>query len=273
MESSKRHKQVPELLRRQFWRPLAAAMSLLVEADEQEPAILAVARLVADLEHDEALPATAVSWLEKGELQPLLSRLAGSQLLTAAGEKDAEAAFTVLAHAADALPEDQALAAVTAIADRVAEADAAAGPLRLRVLFALFNAVPQPRCRFVVLVRALQLATATGQADALTHLVPRVSSWSSEWHLEPAQLRSLRLAVYELLDKSGASSKQSLAALVDYLALFEVRFRVLAVDTYPTGRADALTAAGRGWPCSGWRAGPGVQGHHGLHSRARRVPV
>ena len=216
-------KQCPENLSLPNSRRPAEAMSLLVEADEQEPAILSVARLVADLEHDESLPATAVSWLEKGELQPLLSRLAGSQLLTTAGEKDAEAAFTVLAHAADALPEDQALAAVTAIADRVADAAAGAGPLRMRILFSLFNAVPQPRCRFVVLVRALQFATATGQADALAHLVPRVSSWSSDWHLEPSQLRALRLAVYELLDKSGTGGKQSLAALVEYLALFEVR--------------------------------------------------
>lgn len=204
-------------------------MSLLVEADEQEPAILVVARLVAELENDESLPEVAVAWLEKGELQPLLTRLANSRLLGAAAEKDAEAAFTVLAHAADALPEDQALAAVTAIADRVADTTADAALLRLRVLFALFNAVPQPRCRFVVLVRALKFATATGHADALAHLVPRAGTWAVDWRLEPSQLRELRLTVFELLDKMGAGSKQSLAALVDYFALFEVRGRAFVL--------------------------------------------
>jgi hypothetical protein len=240
-------------------------MSLLVEADEQEPAILVVARLVAELEHDESLVDSAVSGLEKGELQPLLSRLASSKLLTAEGEKDAEAAFTVLAHAADGLPEDQALAAVTAIADRVAEAPAEAALLRLRVLFALFNAVPQPRCRFVVLLRAMQLATATGHADALAHLVPRVNTWAVDWQLQQAQQRSLRLAVYELLAKT-AGSKQSLDALVDYLALFEVRTCVHCATTgseltrvAPTGGDGART---------GWCQGYGCQSNNYVHRRA-----
>ncbi len=200
-------------------------MSLLVEADEQEPAVLAVARLVGELESSESLASEAAGLLEKGDTPALLSRLVGSSLLTAAGEKDAEAAFAVLAHAAGTLPADRALAAVSQILQRVADVKADAPALRLRILFAVFNAVPHARCRFTVLLRALQFATATEQAEAVAHTVPRIDAWAAEWALDAADQRALRLAVYELLEKTKGAGKESLAALVAYLALFEVRAR------------------------------------------------
>ena len=198
--------------------------STLVEADD-EPALLSVARLVGELEGSEALVGEAAGMLESGAVPALLTRLVGSTLLTAAPEKDAEAAMLVLAHAAGRLPEEPAMAAVSTVLDRVADAAAEAPALRLRVLFALFNAVPHARARYAILLRALQFATATGQAEALAHLVHRADAWAADWALSAAELRALRLAVYNLLNKSKPAGKDAFAALVAYLALFEARAR------------------------------------------------
>lgn len=195
-------------------------MSLLVEADSEEPAVLAVARLVGELEGNEKVESEAASLLAKGDTAGLLVKLAGSTLLTSASEKDAEAAFLVLAHAAGSLPPDRALAAVSAILPRVADTQAGVAALRLRVLFALFNAVPHARCRFTVLLRAFQFAAATEQHEALAHAVHKTDAWALDWALDAADLRALRLASYELLENSHAG--KALAALVSYLALFEV---------------------------------------------------
>jgi len=195
-------------------------MSVLIE-DSAEAALLAVGRLAADLAKDAQL-AAAVATLDA---PTLLSRVLATELLSAAGEKDAEAAFLVLSHAAGALPAEQALVAVSLLARRVADAEAVPPPLRLRVLFAAFNVVPHARCRFVVLLRTLELATACDQKEVAALVVGHVDAWAAEWKLETADLRALRFAVYELLEKTkaGGDSRAALKALVAYLALFEAR--------------------------------------------------
>ena len=228
--------------------------STFLEADE-EPAVLAVARLAAELEGSEALLAEATGLAERGDTPALLKRLADSTLLAAAPEKDAEAAFTVLAHSAGKLPAEPALAAVSHLLQRVADGGADAPALRLRILFALFNAVPHPRCRHAVLLRTLQFATASGQAEAVAHVVHRADAWAAEWALGPAELRTLRQAVYDLLNKSKPAGKEAFAALVAYLALYEVCTQ-LCVALRPRARTR-----GR------------VRAAHAVHGRRVRVQV
>ena len=190
---------------------------LLVETADEEPALLSVARLAGG----EALVSEASALLDKRDVPALLAKLAGSPLLTAAPEKDAEAAYLVLAHAAGKLPAEQGLTAVSTLLDRVADAAGDAPALRLRVLFALFNATPHARARHAVLLRTLQFATATGQAEAVAHAVHRADAWAADWALSAAELRALRLAVYNLLNSSAPAGKDAFAALVAYLALYE----------------------------------------------------
>jgi translation initiation factor 3 subunit M len=228
--------------------PAAAMASTFLEADD-EPAVLSVARLASELENSPALLTEATGLVEKGDVPALLTRLAASALLTAAPEKDAEAAFLVLAHAAGKLAAEPAHKAVSQILERVADAAADAPALRLRVLFALFNAVPHPRCRHAVLLRTLQFATATGQAEAVAHVVHRADAWAAEWAISAAELRALRRAVYDLLNKSKPAGKEAFAALVAYLALYEVRpwrTRGRAVPSYCYGaraRAGLITTS------------------------------
>ena len=199
----------------------AGMAGLLVETGDEEPALLSVARLAAEVSGSEALLSEATALLEKEDVAALVAKLAGSTLLTAAPEKDAEAAFLVLCHAAGKLPAAQGLTAVTTLLERVADAAGDAPALRLRVLFLLFNATPAARSRYAVLLRTLQFATATGQAEAVAHVAHRADAWAADWALSAPELRALRLAVYNLLNKSKPAGKEAFAALVAYLALYE----------------------------------------------------
>ena len=90
-----------------------------------------------------------------------------------------------------------------------------------------------------VLLRTLQFATATGQADAVAHVVHRADAWAADWALTPAELRALRLAVYNLLNSSKPAGKEAFAALVAYLALYEAE----PAATLAEVRDAAATAA------------------------------
>jgi translation initiation factor 3 subunit M len=146
------------------------------------------------------------------------------------------------------LAEEAAAAAiVNAVLDRVADAAADSPALRLRILFGVFNAVPHGRVRLGVLLRTLAFATETSQAAALSHVVLRVDAWAAEWGVSAAELRALRLAVYELLSRAEPTSQAAFSALVAYLALYEAS-QLGILDAYP--RADAL-CTGRGTTSAG----------------------
>jgi hypothetical protein len=54
-------------------------------------------------------------------------------------------------------------------------------------------------------------------------VVHRADAWAADWAISAVELRALRQAVYDLLNKSKPAGKEAFAALVAYLALFEVR--------------------------------------------------
>ena len=201
-------------------------MSHLVDADA-ETALVAVAKLAGELTGEASLGVEAKSLT----VAALLSRLLSGNLLGLASEKDAEAAFLVVSHAAAGLPPDLSLTAVSSLLGRVAAADAVSPALRLRILFAAFNVVPHPRCRFAVLLQALSLATSspdTPAADLSALLLRHVDAWAADWALDKPELRQLRLAVYQLVDKAGSDRAAAFRALLAYLALFEARLTLSA---------------------------------------------
>jgi len=184
-------------------------MSVLIESEPTEPALLAVAKVVAEAAADASLQTLPAS-------PDLLGRLLEKDLLALLPEKDAEAAYLVLSHAAGKLACEASLPLISSLVRTVA-ASAAPPAARLRVLFAAFNCVPHSRCRFALLLRALQLAAAEAHAEGVAHLLRHADAWAADWQLAPAELRSLRLAAYELLEKAGSPY----AALLSYLSLFE----------------------------------------------------
>lgn len=161
--------------------------------------------------------------LTAGRVADAVAILAASDLLTSAPEKDAEAAFLVLSHAAAALPGPAGEEAVASLVARLGgPAPGASDALRLRCLFSLFNATGAPATRAASLLGALRFGAASAQAEPLLPAVAQLGAWLPAWGVDPAVVRALRRAAYDVVCVApGAPPALKLATLSAYLRLFD----------------------------------------------------
>lgn len=199
-----------------------AGASTFIDTCEDD-AFAAAARFVADATSSPEIADVEVFVRDAPQYVDRILKKKGA-LFALSADKDVEAFFVVLASTAAKLEGAAGEAVLRRIVDGVGgSASSENAALRLRILFALFNASAEPAFRYQVFLSALQLASAASLTEALLPSLKRTEEWVREWKLAKAQTRDIYSAVSALLRDSKGGAKESYAFLLKFLGTFEVR--------------------------------------------------
>lgn len=195
----------------------------------EDDAFAAAARFIADATSSPELGEAELFSSDAPQYVDRVLKKKG-ELFALGAEKDAEAFFVVLASAAAKLEGGASETVLRRIVDGVGgSASTEHAALRLRILFALFNASAEPAFRYHVFVSSLQLATAANLPDALLPSLKRTEEWVRDWKLAKPQTRDLYSAVSALLRESKGGAKESYAFLLKFLGTFEARLLMICI--------------------------------------------
>lgn len=198
-------------------------MSSFIDTCEDD-AFAAAARFVADATSSPEIGDADVFARNAPQYVDSVLKKKGELYALGGAEKDVEAFFTVLASTAAKLEGAVGETVLRKIVDGVGgTASTEHAALRLRILFALFNASSEPAFRYHVFLSTLQLATAANLTETLLPSLKRAEEWAKEWKLAKPQIRDLYKAVSALLRESKGGAKESYAFLLKFLATFDVR--------------------------------------------------
>lgn len=211
----------------------ATNMTTVVPTSEEDPA-LSVVRFTADISWAEAGPEVAEPQVTSLCMEAQECMIAGrwldlaSLMLTSAdlvfskaSEKDLECIFTVICNLVKK-PEslDESLEMAKLLSTKIAQQPHEKPALRLKILFNLYNMLENPYGRFIVYMKALDVA-ANGKV--MEHIVPsfkKIDTLLKEWNLGLKDQRELFLAISNILKEHKSSAKENLKFLTKYLATF-----------------------------------------------------
>ncbi|KAI3722487.1 hypothetical protein L2E82_33526 [Cichorium intybus] len=208
-------------------------MTTVVPTSEEDPA-LSVVRFTAEMSWAEAGPEVAEPqvtslcmeaqecmiagrWLDLASLMITSADLVFSK----ASEKDLECIFTVICNLVKK-PEslDESLEISKLLSTKIAQQPNEKPALKLKILFNLYNMLENPYGRFLVYMKALNVA-ANGKVTE--HIIPsfkKIDTLLKEWNLELQDQRQLFLAISNILKEHKSSTKETYKFLTKYLATF-----------------------------------------------------
>ncbi|KVH48448.1 eukaryotic translation initiation factor 3 subunit M-like [Cynara cardunculus var. scolymus] len=208
-------------------------MTTVVPTSEEDPA-LSVVRFTAEISWAEAGPEVAEPQVTSLCMEAQECMIAGrwldlaSLMLTSAdlvfskaSEKDLECIFTVICNLVKK-PEslDESLEMAKLLSTKIAQQPHEKPALRLKILFNLYNMLENPYGRFIVYMKALDVA-ANGKG--MEHIVPsfkKMDTLLKEWNLGLKDQRELFLAISNILKEHKSSAKENIKFLTKYLATF-----------------------------------------------------
>ncbi|RAL46794.1 hypothetical protein DM860_005073 [Cuscuta australis] len=211
----------------------AAAMTTVVPTSEEDPA-LAVVRFTAEMSWADAGPEVAEPQVSRLCIEAQECMIGGrwldlvSLMLTSAdlvfakaSEKDLECIFTIISNIVKK-PEslDQVHEIAELISSKIVQQPNEKPSLRLKILFNLYNLLDNPYSRFIVYMKALNLAT---NAKVTEHVLPsfkKMDNFLKEWNIGVKDQRELFLAISNILKEHKGHTKESFKFLTRYLATF-----------------------------------------------------
>lgn len=210
-------------------------MTRIVPTSEDDP-VLTVVRLTSELAWADAGPEVAEPQVNRlcieaqecmvmgrwAELTSLM--LTSAELITSrVSEKDFECIFTVictLATRADSLEETMEM--TKQISTKIIQQPNDKPALRLKILFNLYNLLEDPRCKFFVYKKALQLAINGKVTESIIPSFKMMDQFLQEWNIEKEEKRDLFLTISNILKDNKSMSKESFTFLSKYLTTFSV---------------------------------------------------
>ncbi|KAI5358909.1 putative proteasome component (PCI) domain, eIF3 subunit M helix domain-containing protein [Septoria linicola] len=151
---------------------------------------------VADITPSLADPEKPESTTDKDAV--LKKLVTASSMLNGAPERELQAAYNLLIHlVTHAEDQDPYLNRICQyLAQPLTSSPSNGGGIALGILSTLFNQVqPDDETRFHVLLAIISVIKNTGNFDTLAPQLKNVDSWVEEWELEPAEARTLYLAI------------------------------------------------------------------------------
>ncbi|KAL3525839.1 hypothetical protein ACH5RR_014211 [Cinchona calisaya] len=208
-------------------------MTTVVPTSEEDP-VLSVVRFTAELSWADAGPEVSEPqvnrlcveaqqcmidgrWLELASLMLTSVDL----IFSKASEKDLECILTVVCNLVKK-PEnpDQVHEMADYISSKVAQQTHDKPALRVKILFNLYNLLENPYCRFVVYMKALNVAVSGKVTEHVIPSLKNVDSFLREWNLGVKDQRELFLTISNVLKENKSYVKDSFKFLTRYLATF-----------------------------------------------------
>nr|XP_043634998.1 eukaryotic translation initiation factor 3 subunit M-like [Erigeron canadensis] len=208
-------------------------MTTVVPTSEEDPA-LSVVRFTADMSWAEAGPEVAEAqvsslcveaqecmvsgrWLDLASLMLTSADLVFSK----ASEKDLECIFTIicsLVKKSESLEESLEIAKL--LSAKIAQRPSEKPALRLKILFNLYNMLENPYGRFLVYMKALEVAANGKVSEHIISSFKKIDTLLKEWNLGLQDQRALFLAISNILKEHKSSAKENIKFLTKYLATF-----------------------------------------------------
>ncbi|XP_059283122.1 uncharacterized protein LOC132036757 [Lycium ferocissimum] len=221
-------------------------MTTVVPTSEEDPA-LTVVRFTAQMSWADAGPEIAEPQVNrlcvetqeciiKGRWLDLASLMLTSAdlIFSKASDKDIECIFTIICNLVKK-PEslDQVHEMAELISTKLSQQPSDKPALRLKILFNLYNLLENPYRRFLVYMKALNLAINGKVAEHILPSFKKIDSFLKEWNLGVKDQRELFLKISNILKETKGSSKESFKFLVNYLETFS------SEDAYAMNEAKA----------------------------------
>nr|XP_043635282.1 eukaryotic translation initiation factor 3 subunit M-like isoform X2 [Erigeron canadensis] len=133
-----------------------------------------------------------------------------------ASEKDLECIFTIicsLVKKPESLDESLEIA-------KIAQQPNEKPALRLKILFNLYNMLENPYGRFLVYMKALEVADNGKVTEHIISSFKKIDTLLKEWNIGLQDQRELFLAISNILKELKSSAKENFKFLTKYLATF-----------------------------------------------------
>ncbi|XP_060193655.1 uncharacterized protein LOC132622980 [Lycium barbarum] len=208
-------------------------MTTVVPTSEEDPA-LTVVRFTAQMSWADAGPEIAEPQVNrlcvetqeciiKGRWLDLASLMLTSAdlIFSKASDKDLECIFTIICNLVKK-PEslDQVHEMAELISTKLSQQPSDKAALRLKILFNLYNLLENRYSRFLVYMKALNLAINGKVTEQISPSCKKIDSFLKEWNLGAKDQRELFLRISNILKETKGSSKESFKFLVNYLETF-----------------------------------------------------
>ncbi|KAJ4759944.1 Eukaryotic translation initiation factor 3 subunit M [Rhynchospora pubera] len=208
-------------------------MATVVATSEEDP-VLAVVRFSSELAWADAGPEVAEPQVSRLCLEAqdclvmeryldLVSLMLTSAdlILPKVSDKDFECIVTVICNlVTKAGTPDEALEMAKLISSKLAQHSDDKPQLRLKMLFSLYNMLENPYSRFVVYMKALEVAVAGKLTDSVVPSFKKIDAFLSEWNIGKVDQRALFHVISNILKDSKSMGKESFTFLSKYLATF-----------------------------------------------------
>ncbi|PWA72248.1 Proteasome component (PCI) domain-containing protein [Artemisia annua] len=208
-------------------------MTTVVPTSEEDPA-LAVVRFTAEMSWAEAGPEVGEAqvsslcteaqecmiggrWFDLASLMLTSANL----LFSKANDKDLECIFTVICDLVKK-PEsvDESLEIAKLLSEKIAQQPNEKPALRLKILVNLYNMMENSYGRFLVYLKALEVAANGKVTEHITPSFKKINTLLKEWNLGLQDQRKLYLAISNILKEQKSSANENFKILTKYLATF-----------------------------------------------------
>ncbi|KAK8947515.1 hypothetical protein KSP40_PGU019400 [Platanthera guangdongensis] len=210
-------------------------MTTIVPTSEDDP-VLSVVRLTSELAWADAGPEVAEPQVTSlcfeaqecmvsgrwAELASLM--LTSAELITSkVSEKDFECIFTIICTLATRVNSpEEALEMTKLISTKIIQQPNDKPALRLKILFSLYNLLEDPRSRFFVYIKALNLAVNGKVTESIIPSFKMMDQFLQEWNIGKDEQRDLFLTISNILRDNKSTSKESFTFLSKYLTTFSL---------------------------------------------------
>ncbi|KAG0500722.1 hypothetical protein HPP92_000794 [Vanilla planifolia] len=212
---------------------IVSLMASIVPTSEEDP-VLSVVRFTAEVSWADAGPEVAEPQVARLCIEAQECILAGrwvdlatllltsAELITArVSDKDFECIFTVICILVTRAGSPvEALELAKLISAKIIQQPDDKPVLRLKILFNLYNLLENPYSRFLVYIRALDLAASGKVIESIMPSFKMIDSFLKEWNIGIEDQRDLFLTIANILKDNRSMSREYFAFLSKYLATF-----------------------------------------------------